>query len=120
MSTKNNAGKAAGQAAALPAADAQRLRNTVKTMDAMAQEGFGGIEALARVALMALETPDAHRFPELIAGVLSTIAGIAQTTKDAAISCAEDVGCGWQEFERTELRRMGARNAARDREGNAA
>ncbi len=97
-------------------ADALRLRGTVKDLDALSQEGFSSIEALARVALMALETPDAHRFPELLAGVLGTIAGIAQTTKSAASACAVGVGCGWDAGPRDELRRMEAHRAAREYE----
>lgn len=111
MSTKNNAGKAAGQAAALPAADAQRLSGAIKDMDAMSQEGFNRIEALARVALMALETPAAHRAPEMLAGVLEAIASTAQASRDAVACSAEDVGCRW--VIRSELRRLeAARKAA--------
>jgi nucleoside-diphosphate-sugar epimerase len=106
--------------AAAKTADALRLRGTIKDMDALSQEGFSRVEALARVALLALETPDAYRFPGLIAGVLETIAGIAQTTKDAASSSAADVGCGWDEFERDELRRMDAHRAARERSEQSA
>jgi hypothetical protein len=116
MTTKNTAGKAAGQAAALPVADALSLRGTVTDLNALSQEGFSRIESLARVALMAMETPDAHRFPELIAKVLETVAVIAQTSADAAESSAEDAGCGGGIGLRNEQRRMDARRAAREYE----
>lgn len=100
--------------------DALRLRGTVKDMDALSHEGFSSIEALARVALMALETPDAHRFPEMLAGVLDTIAGVAQTTRGAASACAEGVGCSWDAGLRRELRRMDAHRAAHERSEQSA
>lgn len=110
MATKNTTGTTGAEAAALPAAEAQRLRNSVKDMDAMSQEGFGNIEALARVTLLALKTPDAHRSTELIARVLEAIRGIAQTSLDAVNSTAEAVGCNW--FEADELHRAEARRVA--------
>lgn len=107
MARKNTAGST-GEAAALPAVtDLERLRDAIRSMDAISQEGFSRIEALARITLMALETPDAYRFPELIAQTLDTIAAVAQTSMDAANSSAEEVGCNW--VMRDEQRRMAAR-----------
>lgn len=112
MARNTTTGTTGAEAAALSAADAQRLRNTIKGMDAMCQEGFGRIESLANLALMALETPDAYRFPEVIAQVLETIAGIAQTAMCEANSNAEKVGC--DHINQTEQRRMDAHRIARE------
>ena len=95
MATKNTTGTTGAEAAALPAADIKRLRATITDMDAISQEGFGHIEALAQVALMALQTPDGHRFIEMIAKTLESIATIAQTSMDSVNSGAEAVGCNW-------------------------
>lgn len=118
MAAKSTTGKAAGQAAALPAANVQRLRDTIKDMDAVSQDGFSRIEALARITLMALETPDAYRFTELIAQTLETIATVAQTSMDAVNSGAEGVGCNW--VMQAEQRRMAAHRVAREREAQNA
>lgn len=112
MARNTTTGTTGAEAAALSAADAQRLRNTIKSMDAMSQEGFGRIEALAKVALMALETPDAYRFEEMFAQVLETIASIAQTTMDASNLSAEGVGCDWTQHAAD--RRMAAHRIARE------
>ena len=114
MAAKNTTGTTGAEAAALPAVTTDRLRNTIKDMDAMSQDGFSSIEALARVTLMALENPDAHRFHEVIAKTLETIAGIAQTSLDAVNSNAEAVGCNWIEVK--DQRRMDARRVARERD----
>ena len=114
MATKNTTGTTGAEAAALPAADAQRLRTTIKHMDALSQEGFSRIEALARVTLMALETPDAYRSVEMIAKTLETICGIAQGNMDTVNSYAEEVGCNW--IETDEQRRAEARRVAHARD----
>jgi len=95
MATKNTTGTNGAEAAALPTADTKRLLATINDMDAISQEGFSHIEALARVALMALQTPDGHRFTEMIAKTLETISTIAQTSMDMVNSEAEEVGCNW-------------------------
>jgi hypothetical protein len=97
-------------AATVPAVTLERLRITIKDMDAMSQEGFGHIEALAGVALMALETPDAYRFPELIAQTLEAISNIAQASMNMVNVSAEEVGCNWTEA--SKRRRMDARRDA--------
>lgn len=95
-----------------------RLRDAIMEMDAAAQEGFSRIEALARVALMALETPDAHRSPEVIMQTLDVIASIAQTNGSEVTGAAEEVGCNWTKP--ADLRRMGAQRAARGRDAQNA
>jgi hypothetical protein len=111
MSTTKNTATAS-------AVTADRLRTTIKDMDAMSQEGFGRIEALARITLMALETPDAYRFTEMIAKTLETICGIAQSSMDTVYSNAEEVDCNW--IETDEPRRTEARRVARERDAQNA
>lgn len=118
MATKNTTGTMGAEAAALPAVTTDRLRDTIKDMDAISQDGFSRIEALARITLLALETPDACRFIELIAQTLDTIATVAQTSMDAVNSGAEEVGCNW--VMRAEQRRIEARRVAIEREAQGA
>lgn len=74
-----------------------RLRPAITELDAMSQEGFGAIEALTTVTLLALEAPAAYhrnaQLPELVAQVLTVIGNIAAQTRDAINSNAEARGC---------------------------
>lgn len=70
-----------------------QLRAAVTDMDALAQDGFSSIEAVAVLALARLESPDCYRFLEHIAAALKLIKGTAQSGEDCINSRAEEVGC---------------------------
>jgi hypothetical protein len=100
-------------------ADLATLRNTITTLNACSQEGFGRIEALARITLLALESPQAYRFPELVAQALASIADMAQVHEDCISSAAEEVGCSHID-PGAEYRRTARAKASQMQEGGAA
>jgi hypothetical protein len=53
--------------------DIERLHGAIGSMDALSQEGFSEISAIAKIALVALEHPEGYRHPENVAQVLRTI-----------------------------------------------
>lgn len=71
----------------------QTLRDTVKTMDCLAQRGFDQIEAIARLAILSLETPDGQRNTEALSHALRVIADMAFRTGDSISFEADEVGC---------------------------
>ena len=82
-----------------PAIDVEKLQRTIEEMDALSQEALSHIGAIARLALMALKTPDGHRSTSTLAYALHLIwseAGIAETNINAA---ADSVGCGHMDRE---------------------
>lgn len=93
------------------------LRETVLLMDELAQDGFGRIKGLARLALLSLETPEGHRDISALVAALSTIATIAEDVDNYINSEAGSVGCGYQD--EAGRRRADARRAFQDsrREG---
>jgi hypothetical protein len=120
MSAKTKAG-AAGQAAALPKAqqppskrtDVQRLQALIHDADWLAQTAFTEIRITARLALLALESPEGHLHPELIAGALSAIWAKADTAENAISAAAEEVGCAY--VDEAMDRRFAARAQAQTR-----
>ncbi len=86
------------------------LRVTIKDMDALSQEGFGQIRAIAGLALRSLETPEGSRDMESIAHAFWAIAGRAEDVGDCINSLAEGAGCAWVNVD--EQRRREASRAA--------
>ncbi len=83
------------------------LEDAVTSIHGLAMEGLSQIEAVARVSLLAMQTPEAYRFPENIAMTLEVIWSIAQNIQGCVGSTAEDVGCA--ERDTAHDRRLAAR-----------
>lgn len=87
----------------------QTLCTTIETMDRLAQVGLNEIEAIARLALLSLETPDGQRNIENVALALHAIVQKADFTCDAITYEADEVGRGYKDDSR--MRRVAARSA---------
>ncbi|BCL91935.1 hypothetical protein ACNRBS_10535 [Ralstonia pseudosolanacearum] len=74
-------------------ADAQKLREAIQNIDAMSQEGFSEIRAIARLALMSLLTPEGQRDTESLAYAFQAICGKADQSGNSINWEAEQVGC---------------------------
>lgn len=100
------------QAVSDPAADAptevrfKRMEAAIMQMDALSQECFSKIEAIARLALLALETPRGHREIDSIAHALEAIQGCASDGMNSINVEAEDFGLNY--VDETERRRREA------------
>lgn len=84
-------------------ATCQDLRAAVVTMDAICNDGFGQIGAIARLALFALETPSGQINQEDIALGLNAIASLARDMAGAINGEAKAVDCA-AEDERSHAR----------------
>ncbi|VVE01515.1 hypothetical protein [Pandoraea terrigena] len=73
----------------------EQLRTTIIDNDALAQDGFEEIRAIAKLALMALETPAGQNSPETLARAFEAIWGISERVEGAISSNAEEVGCNY-------------------------
>lgn len=71
----------------------ESLRRTIETMDSLAQEGLSHIAAVARLALIALQTPDGHRDTMAIVGALHAIWAMAGEIEAGVTAEAAEVGC---------------------------
>lgn len=69
------------------------LENAVINIHGLATDGLSQVEAIAKLALLALQTPDAYRHPENLAIALEAIWGIAQTNNACVDSEAESADC---------------------------
>lgn len=103
-----------------PSNDLEAVKEATRMMDELAQDGFGRIKGLAKLALLSLETPEGHRDVSALVAALTTIGMIAEDMENCINSEAGDVGCshddaGWR-------RRADARRAHLEgqREGAAA
>ena len=81
-----------GVMAAKAGSSVEALQNAVSLMDAMAQGGFCKIAAIARLALLALETPRGAGDTESLAYALECIRDLSVETVDCINATAEDVG----------------------------
>lgn len=90
MAAKNTAG-AAGQAAA--SSEVTDLRRVINELDGYSLNGFGQIEAIAKLTLLAMEVPAAHRFPDVFASALEVIRDLAMDVSNTINAEAEAVGC---------------------------
>lgn len=92
--------------------DVKLLQGAVHFMDALAQEGFSEISAIAKLALAALETPDGYRDTETIARALRAIWYKADDIENCINHQAEEVGCNYRDPNAE--RRYAAHRAALD------
>ena len=70
----------------------EKLREAVHNVDAMSQEGFREIKAVARLTMFALMTPEGQRDTEAIANALQAIWNRAEQSESAINWEAEQVG----------------------------
>jgi len=69
------------------------LKDVVKTIDSLSQKGFSEIGAIARLALVALESPSLHhRTSDDIAKALQAICYMSDDTSNCINCEAEQVG----------------------------
>lgn len=100
------------QTAATPSkTDTRQLAETIQTIDGLACEGFSAIASIAKLALIALETPAGQRSMGDVAFVLDVIVGKAEEIKRGINFEAEEVGCSY--VNDAEIRRMRAEHHAR-------
>ena len=98
--------------AATVSTDIACLRQTITCIDGLVQDGFSEIAAVAKLALVAFETPDGYRHPENIAWALSAIWAKAEQIEAFINNEAEKAGCDY--VNDSERRRWDARVAARE------
>lgn len=102
------------QAEASPAKAAAQKHDfsvAIETMDSLSQEGFQHIMAIAKLALLSLESPDGHRSITALAYALEAIHGKAEDAMTSINFEAEKVACPWRD-EAYERRGRAAREAA--------
>ncbi|PHV11505.1 hypothetical protein [Chitinimonas sp. BJB300] len=87
-----------------------QLRNAVKSMDRLSQDGLSEMTAIARLALAWLETPDSYQHMDNIAYALQMIWGKADDIQNSINAQAEEVGCHYVDDARH--RRWNAQRAA--------
>ena len=88
VATTTDAAEGGAEAASL-----KNLRGAVKSIDALAQGGFGEIIAIAKLALAYLESAAGYQHPETVALALRAIWGKAEQIEDTINAEAEAVGC---------------------------
>lgn len=76
--------------------DIRKLRGTIEMMDALSQEGFSEIAAIATLALTALEAPQGYNDLESIALAFAAIKRKAEDGKNCINFEAEDIGCNYK------------------------
>lgn len=77
------------------AAEIAAHAETIRTMDGLAQDGFGRIAAMARVALLAFESEVKSQNLDAFAGVFEAIRVIAEDVENCINVEAEQVGCNY-------------------------
>lgn len=87
------------------------LAQAVKLMDSLSQEAFQSIIAVARLALIALESPAGHRNMSALAFALENIATKADDAMGSINFEAEKVGHDWHD-DASQRRSRAAREAA--------
>lgn len=87
------------------------LAQAVKLMDSLSQEAFQSIIAVARLALIALESPAGHRNMSALAFALENIAAKADDAMTSINFEAEKVGHDWHD-DASQRRNRAAREAA--------
>jgi hypothetical protein len=88
----------------------EKLGEAIENIDAMSQDGFSEIAAVAGLALSRLETPEGLLNLEDIAYALQLIRSKAQDIEAGINWEAEQVGCNYKDA--AMLRRFEARRAA--------
>lgn len=74
--------------------DPGTLQRAICDIDAMAQEGFSEIEAIAKLAEKWLERPDSYRHLNVVSAALRAIWGKAQKSEECISNFADRLGCG--------------------------
>ncbi|MDB0569815.1 hypothetical protein LBW59_03380 [Ralstonia solanacearum] len=97
------------QTQSTPAVDAKNLREAIQNIDALSQDGFSEIAAIAGLALSRLEMPEGLLHLEDVAYALQAIRGKAQDIKNCINGEAESVGCNYTDA--AVQRRFDARRA---------
>lgn len=72
-----------------------RLRAAITDMDSLSQHGFSQIASVARLALLAMETPEAARNPDRLADAFELIWTIAEDVQNCINARAEELGCNY-------------------------
>lgn len=114
--------RANGASTATPAAgnthqtSTQQLRLTIEEITDYANQVLAEIASVARLALLAMETPACQRNTEPLAHAFSVVAGLAADMQNTINCTAEEIGCGVTD--EAMLRRAKACSASR--EGGAA
>jgi hypothetical protein len=73
--------------------EADKLRSTIELLDALSQEGFSEISAIASLALARMETPGCYHSLGDIAYALIAIKSKAEDIENCINAEAEGVGC---------------------------
>ncbi|WP_323031562.1 hypothetical protein [Brachymonas denitrificans] len=90
----------------------QQLRQTIEEIAGYANQAFDEIAAVARLALLALETPNGQRNTEPLAHAFSVICSLAQDMQNTIDYTAEAIDCGYTDH--MALRRIKAWGDARN------
>ena len=77
----------------------RELSTALRFADAHSSRNFGAIEALARVTLLSLETPDGHTNSEDVANVLRTVMNLAADAASEINAQAANADCGYVDHE---------------------
>lgn len=77
--------------------EVRSLKSKIQTLDAISQEGFGGISAIALLARRSFETPDGASGcgMETLAQALTSICDTADRSMDSINAEAEEVDAAW-------------------------
>ena len=75
----------------------EQLRGVIKLIDALSQEAFSEIKALAKMAMASLETPAGYTNIEHLFYVLNAIGNKADDIEDCINREAEGVGCNHED-----------------------
>lgn len=73
------------------------LEDAVLNIQSLASDSLSQIEAIAKLALLAMQRPDAYWHPENIALAFEVIWGIAQMNQSCIESEADGVGCKYDD-----------------------
>ena len=95
---------------ATTATEVDELRAPIDLMDNLSQDGLSEITAIAKLALLSLESPDSYRHLDNIAHALKAIWSKANDTQDSINGEAERVGCN--HVDKAERRRWDAQRIA--------
>lgn len=95
---------------ATTATEVDELRAAIDLMDNLSQDGLSEITAIAKLALLGLESPESYRHLDNIAHALKAIWSKANDTQDSINGEAERVGCN--HVDKAERRRWDAQRIA--------
>lgn len=91
---------------ALTNSEIKKLRDMIQLLDNYSQHGLSQISAIARLALLSLETPDGYLHRDEIAKAFEAIHEKAEYLEDCINAEAENVGCNY--IDEAERRRWDA------------